>query len=164
MPGGTSEGIISFMPVFDKLVQRLDAAGVAYRVLRHEAVYTSEEAARVRGVPLASGAKALIVKMDDAFAHFVLPASRKFDSATARRALGVRRSRFARPDEVLQITGLKPGAIPPFGSLFGLQTYCDPALGQNEIINFNAGDHCISVSMRFEDFVRLERPTMLEIT
>jgi Ala-tRNA(Pro) deacylase len=155
---------IELVTVFDLIVERLEAAGVAYRVLRHEPVYTSEEAARVRGVPLASGAKALIVKVDDEFRHFVLPANRRFDSAKARKAAGARRSRFATVEEVLQMTGLRPGAIPPFGSLFELSTYCDPALGENEIINFNAGDHCISVSMRFDDFLRVEGPTLLEIT
>ena len=131
---------------------------------RHEPVYTSEQAARVRGVSLASGAKALIVKVDENFVHFVLPADRRFDSGKARKALGARRSRFATAEEVLELTGLAPGAIPPFGSLFRLKTYCDPRLGENETINFNAGDHSISVSMRFDDFVRLERPTLLEIT
>lgn len=57
-----------------------------------------------------------------------------------------------------QLTGLQPGSIPPFGSLFGLPTRYDPALADNERINFNAGDHAISVSMTCADFVTVERP------
>ena len=56
------------------------------------------------------------------------------------------------------LTGLEPGSIPPFGSLFGLPTLCDERLGENETINFNAGDHSISVSMQYEDYVRVESP------
>jgi small multidrug resistance family-3 protein len=41
--------------IFEHLCERLDTAGVAYRVTRHEPVFTSEEAARVRGASLASG-------------------------------------------------------------------------------------------------------------
>jgi Ala-tRNA(Pro) deacylase len=58
----------------------------------------------------------------------------------------------------LELTGLAPGSIPPFGSLFGLPTLCDERLGENEVINFNAGDHGISVSMTYADYVRAEKP------
>ena len=30
--------------------------------------------------------------------------------------------------------------------------------GDNEVINFNAGDHSISVSMRYADYVQVEEP------
>ena len=52
------------MSVVDRLTEMLDQRGVAFDVLRHEAVYTSEQAARVRGTSLASGAKALVCKAD----------------------------------------------------------------------------------------------------
>ena len=35
---------------------------------------------------------------------------------------------------------------------------CDEALAKNETINFNAGAHAISVSMRYADYVRVEGP------
>ena len=43
------------MTVFDRIVALLDSKGVAYDVSRHAPVFTSEEAAKVRGAPLASG-------------------------------------------------------------------------------------------------------------
>ncbi len=144
--------------VFDRVQKLLKDHGIEFQVLRHEPVYTSEEAARVRGTALASGAKALICKGDEGFIMFVLPADRKLDSHGIRRARGWHRLRFATREEVLEMTGLAPGSIPPFGSLFGLPTLCDERLGENEIINFNAGDHCISVSMRYADYVLVERP------
>jgi len=150
--------------VFDRLHERLQASGVAFTVLRHEPVYTSEQAAAVRGVPLASGAKALVLKAGDAFALAVVPADRKLDSKKARVALGSRSIRFASREEVEQITGLQPGSIPPFGSLFGLPTYCDPALGDSASINFNAGDHGISVQMGYADYVTVERPAPAALT
>jgi len=133
---------------------------IRFQVMRHEPVHTSEEAARVRGTPLASGAKALICKGDTRFVMFVVPADRRLDSHAVRRAKGWRKLRFATREEVLQLTGLAPGSIPPFGSLFGLPTLCDKRLGENEVINFNAGDHGISVSMRYVDYVEVERPEL----
>jgi Ala-tRNA(Pro) deacylase len=148
------------LSVFDRVERLLREQGIVFSVLRHEAVYTSEEAARIRGTPLASGAKALVCKGDERFVMFVVPADRKLDSRSVRRAQGWRKLRFASVDEVAELTGLAPGAIPPFGSLFGLPTLCDRRLGENESINFNAGDHSISVSMRYNDYLLVEHPVM----
>ncbi|NQU22858.1 MAG: hypothetical protein HQ567_16395 [Candidatus Nealsonbacteria bacterium] len=146
--------------IFQRVEALLNRHGVAFDVLHHEPVYTSQEAADVRGVPLSSGAKALICKGDEQFVMFVLPANLKLASRAVRRTLGWRKLRFANRDEVLEMTGLKPGSIPPFGSLFELPTYCDTRLSENDTINFNAGDHSISVSMRYEDFVEAEQPEL----
>ena len=59
--------------VFARIEELLKRHGVAFDVLRHEPVYTSQEAAEVRGTPLASGAKALICKADGRFLMFVIP-------------------------------------------------------------------------------------------
>ena len=146
--------------VFQRVEGRLKQHAAAFDVLRHEPVYTSEEAAAVRGTPLSSGAKALICKGDEEFVMFVLPADRKLASKAIRRARGWRKLRFATGEEVEELTGLKPGSIPPFGSLFGLPTFCDSRLGENETINFNAGDHRISVSMAYVDYVKVEVPEL----
>ncbi len=150
--------------VFDRLQDRLSRSGVAFSVLQHEPVFTSEQAAAVRGTPLASGAKALVVKAGGSFFLLVLPADRKLDSRKARDALGVKGLRFASKEEVQNLTGLQPGSIPPFGSLFGLPTYCDPALADNSSINFNAGDHTKSIQMSYGDFLNLEKPKLISIT
>src|SRR5215469_9171296 len=97
--------------VFDRLHERLQASGVAFTVLRHEPVFTSEQAAAVRGVPLSSGAKALVIKADEAFALLVVPADRKLNSKKARAALGASSIRFANREEVERLTGLQPGSI-----------------------------------------------------
>jgi len=157
-------GVSMWGSVFDRLRDRLQQGGVAYTVLRHEPVYTSEQAAAVRGTSLASGAKALLVKAGDRFVLLVLPADRKLDSKRARTALSVKALRFATKEEVLELTGLEPGSIPPFGSLFGMATYCDPALAESGFINFNAGDHAISVQMTYEDYLRVEKPTAAGVT
>jgi Ala-tRNA(Pro) deacylase len=146
--------------VFERLRAVLQAQEIPHDVLHHEPVFTSEQAAQVRGVPLASGAKALICKVDERFVLFVLPADRKLDSKRARSATGAKGLRFATREEVLERTALAPGSIPPFGSLFSLETICDEALAEQERINFNAGDHAISVSMRYEDYLRAERPKL----
>src|SRR4029450_3390272 len=146
--------------VFDRVSQFLGGKSIAFEVLRHAPVYTSEEAARVRGTPLGSGAKALVCKADDRFVMIVLPADRKLASKTVRKEEGVKSLRFASREEVEQLTGLAPGSIPPFGSLFGLATWCDARLSEHARINFNAGDHAISISMTYADYLVAEQPKL----
>jgi len=150
--------------VFDRLRQLLKENGATFSVRHHEPVYTSEQAAEVRGTPLASGAKALVVKAGERFVLLVVPADRKLSTRKVKEALVTKGLRFATAEEVVQFTGLQPGSIPPFGSLFGLPTYCDPALGDNASINFNAGDHSISINMSFSDYATSERPTIVSLS
>jgi Ala-tRNA(Pro) deacylase len=144
--------------VFDRVCGMLARKSVHYDILRHAPVFTSEEAAAIRGTPLASGAKALVCKADDQFLMIVLPADRKLSSKAVRKSGGVKSLRFASRDEVEQLTGLAPGSIPPFGSLFGLATWCDERLAEQPQINFNAGDHAISISMAYADYLAAEQP------
>lgn len=143
---------------FERLTALLTQRNIAYEVLRHAPVYTSEEAAKVRNTSLASGAKALVCKADDRFVLIVLPADRKLDSKLSRKSLNIKSLRFASREEVERLTGLTPGSIPPFGSLFELATYCDARLADQPRINFNAGDHAISISMSYDDYLIAERP------
>jgi Ala-tRNA(Pro) deacylase len=146
--------------IFERLCQLLDGKSILYEVLRHAPVFTSDEAAAVRGTSLASGAKALVCKADDRFVMIVLPADRKLASKEVRKAAGIKSLRFASREEVEQLTGLAPGSIPPFGSLFGLATWCDQRLADQPRINFNAGDHAISISMTYSDYLAAEQLTL----
>ena len=138
-----------------RLEQWLTAEGARFRVLEHAPVLTSEEAAKVRGTPLESGAKALVMLAADAPVHVVLPGSRRVDNAKVRAVLGTRTLRFATPEELLALTGCVPGAVPPFGNLFGLPVLADEALAAREEIAFNAGSHTRSIVMPCADFLRL---------
>jgi Ala-tRNA(Pro) deacylase len=152
------------MTVFQRVTALLDQHMATFDVLEHAPVFTSEEAALVRGTSLSSGAKALVCKADDQFVMFVIPADRKLDSKLARKALGIKGLRFATREEVLEITGLTPGSIPPFGQLFSLPTWCDAALASEPRINFNAGDHAKSVSLEYDKWKRVEQPQIATIT
>ena len=141
--------------VTERLTGWLSEAGVPFRVLEHAPVRTSAEAAAVRGTPLEAGAKALVVRADERPVHLVLPADRRIDNARLRGILGTRRLRFATPDELWTLTGCVPGAVPPFGNLFGLEVLVDEELTRRDEIAFNAGSPAISITMRCADFVRL---------
>jgi Ala-tRNA(Pro) deacylase len=154
--------------VSEELTERLErwlrAEGVEFRVLAHAPVYTSEEAARVRGTALEAGAKALVVRAEERYVHVVLPGSRRVDNARLRALLGTRKLRFATAEELTALTGCAPGAVPPFGNLFGLPVYVDEPLTACDWIAFNAGSHTVSITMRPADLVRLAGATVCRLT
>ena len=146
--------------VTERLERWLREAGVAFEIFEHAPVRTSEEAARVRGTPLEAGAKALVVRADDRFVHCVLPAHLKADNARLRELVGTRKLRFATPDELAALTGCAPGAVPPFGNLFGLPVLLDEQLCVHEQVAFNAGSNSVSITMGCADLVRLSGATV----
>jgi Cys-tRNA(Pro) deacylase len=142
----------------DRLLAYLRENSVAIQVLTHEAVQTSEEAARVRGTPLEQGAKALVCQADDQTVLLVLPAHLKLDTRAFKRAHGIKDLHMISSDELHRLTGLQVGAVPPFGHLMGLPTYVDERLLAEPRIAFNAGSRTTSVVMAPGDFARLEQP------
>ncbi len=140
--------------VTNRLIALLDEAGAEYRLVEHDPVFTSEEAAEVRGTALEEGAKALVVKADEQYYNLVISAAKRVDNAKLRSILNTRRVRFARPEELHELTGCWPGAVPPFGQLFDLPTLLDESLADKSQASFNAGSHTVSVVMPGEDFRR----------
>lgn len=149
--------------ILTRLRETFDANQIPFIELTHAPVFTSEQAAQTRGTPLESGAKALICKANREFHLFVMPANLKLWTKGVRVALSVQRLRFATKEELLELTGLRPGCVPPFGSLFGLSTWCDSRLADQPRIHFSAGDHTVSMGIAFEDYLAIESPTLRRI-
>lgn len=142
--------------VLQRVRDLLRSAGVEFTEKHHEPTFTSEQSARARGESLAIGAKALVVKADEAFRLLVLPADRKLDSAGVKRTFGVKKLRFADAAELLALTGLCPGSVPPFGPpVLELPLYADPSLSENERMAFNAGSLTDSIVMTSADYRRV---------
>ena len=146
-------------PVLDAIRRILSEEGVDFREVHHEEVRTSEAAARARAEPLRIGGKALLVKAGSEFRLCVLSASRKLDSQALKKHLGIRSLRFASADELLELTGLVPGSVPPFGRpILPFTLHADPSVLENDRIAFNAGSLTDSVILRVEDWVRVAKP------
>ena len=137
-----------------RILEHLNSLGISYEKLEHEPVTTSEAAAGARASRIEQGAKALIVKADDAYYHLVLSAALRVDNNKLRKVLGARRVRFATAEELFELTGCRPGAVPPFGNLFGLPVLMDDALLAEDTVYFNCGSHTVSLRMAREDLVR----------
>ena len=148
--------------VLDAIRAALEGEGAVWRELEHEPTRTSEDSARARGEPLQIGAKALLVKADERFVLLVLSAARKLDSRKLRAALGVRKTRFATADELLEQTGLVPGGVPPFGEpVLPFPLYVDRSVLENDRVAFNAGSLTRSVIVAREAWQAAARPAAI---
>lgn len=151
------------MTVFDHIKALLDDEGIAYRALHHEPTRTSEASAQVRGEPLRVGAKAIVLKVGEAFTLFVISAAVRLDSRKVKRHFGVKKVRFATPDELMELTGLVPGSVPPFGEpVLDLPLFVDPSILQNDRVAFNAGSLTDSIVMDRADYLRVAKPAVLD--
>jgi Ala-tRNA(Pro) deacylase len=152
-------------PILDAIRRLLTDAGVPFREVQHAPTFTSEESAKARGEELRTGGKALLLKTDDVFRLFVLPADRKLDSAAVKRHLRVKKTRFATADELKDLTGLVPGSVPPFGPpILPFELYVDEAIRANERIAFNAGSLTDSIILATADYLAAVGPTIFEFS
>jgi Ala-tRNA(Pro) deacylase len=143
--------------VLERVRALLDSCAVTYELMEHAPVFTSEEAARVRGTDIREGAKALLFLADGRPVLLVVPGDRRVDSRAFKQRFGVQDLRLVAAAELRQLTGLAPGAVPPFGSVMGLPTYVDAALATGQRMAFNAGSHSASIRMAVADFLAVER-------
>ena len=153
--------------VFQKLKKLFDDNQIKYKLLVHGGdAKTSEEVAKLRGTPLETGAKSMIIKIDDGFIDVVIPADKKFSSRPAKKFLKTDCLRFGTKEELFSLTHCIQGSVPPFGSLFGLKTYVDENLINDknyDFISFNAGLRTKSLQIKKDDYLKLEKPILCNI-
>lgn len=150
------------MPV-ERLKTLLDDNDVKYVRIMHSRAFTAQEVAASAHVPGKEMAKTVIVKIDGNMAMAVLPASYKVDLDQLRQRTGARAVELAGEDEFEErFPGCEVGAMPPFGRLYGMQTFMAAALAEDEEIAFNAGSHTELIRMSFSDYYKLEDPIELK--
>ena len=151
------------MTVLDSIKKLLDENNVQYKCWTHEPVRTSEDAAKIRGTPLESGAKALVLRSEGKFLMVVIAGDKKMDLKKVKEVIKSRRLSLATPEEVLQVTHCEIGSVPPFGNLVSIPVYLDRSLLRSPVINFNAGRHDTSIAMSAEDYQAVVKPVLVDV-
>jgi Ala-tRNA(Pro) deacylase len=147
------------MPVLTKLKEFLHANRVKYEVRAHRTAYTAQEVAAVEHVPGRDMAKVVIVRDGGEYLMAVLPAPYHVDLKRFGRAVGRTDLCLATEAEFAHLfPGCEPGAMPPFGNLYGIPVWVDKLLTRDDEIVFNAGNHEQTVHMKYADFARLVKP------
>lgn len=148
--------------------QRLEAflkeAGVPFEEHEHALAYTAQAVAEAEHAPGKTVAKVVMAVADDELVMFVLPAPYRLDTAKAAAELAVDELRLAHENEFKDtFPDCDVGAMPPFGRLYGLDTYVDEALAADEYILFQAGTHTDTIRTKYSDFAKVARPTVVDV-
>ncbi len=147
------------MPILKKLKEALDEANISYEVYHHALAYTAQEVATAQHLSGKEMAKVVMLKVNGDLVMGVIAASHKINLSTVKASLGAKEARLASEDEFSsRFPECEIGAMPPFGNLFGLAVFVDPALEKDEYIYFNAGNHVQTVRLKYQDFARLVKP------
>jgi len=125
----------------------------------HPTSYTAQGTAAQAHVSGKELVKTVIVKIDSQLAMAVLPASAQLDLSGLRKMTRAKQVSVApEPEFEFKFPDCDLGAMPPFGTLYGMAVYVDEMLTRDKEIAFNAGSHSELVRMRYEDFERLVNP------
>lgn len=149
----------------EKLKDFLDTNNVKYVTISHSPAYTAQQIAASADIPGKELAKTVIVKIDDALAMAVLPASYKVDFDSLKEAAGAGKVELASEREFENMfPECDVGAMPPFGNLYGLPVYVAESLAEDEEIAFNAGSHTELIRMSYADFENLVKPKVVKFS
>jgi Ala-tRNA(Pro) deacylase len=136
---------------------------VEFSLIPHPRTETTQHLAEQVHVSGDHVAKSVLLRSPPNFLLAVLPASYRIDLPKLRKQLGVRNLELANETEVSErFPEYEVGALPPFGSQFGVPSVVDRSLTDKEEIVFDAGSHTQAVRMPYADFERLEQPQVFE--
>ncbi len=141
------------------LQQFLDSHHVRYTTITHPPAFTAQEIAARAHISGKALAKIVMVKADGSPYMVVLPADRRIDFHRLGESLRAQHVDLMSEWEFSgRFAGCEPGAMPPFGDLYGVEVVVDDSLAQDEEIAFNAGTHSELVKLPYREFDRLAHP------
>jgi len=149
----------------NRLKHFLDEHQVKYVSIKHSPAYTAHEIVQSAHVHGRQFAKSVIVWLDGKLAMVVLPATQKVDLKLLKAATGAHEAALAsEADFDDKFPGCEPGAMPPFGTLYGMKVFAASTLGDSDEIAFNAGSHTELFKMSYKDFESLVEPTIVKLS
>lgn len=150
------------MAVAPEVEKLLRDQRVKYEVIKHPTAYTAAEEAAVSHVSGYEWAKTVIFFTAGGEPIMaVVPASYHVNTGSLEKLASSGSLRLAEESEFAGLyPNCEPGAMPPFGNLYGQRVFIDQRLAEHESIVFNAGNHTEAVRLRYKDFERLAKPVV----
>ncbi len=135
--------------------QHLTALGISFQITEHRQAFTAQEMAAAEHTRGRRVAKAVMLLVDGRLVMAVLSAPDHVSLTKAKTVLGSQDVRLATEAEFgATFPDCELGAAPPFGNLYGVQTYVDSNLLQADSVVLASGNHSHSLRMSLPDFVR----------
>ena len=148
--------------MFDKnsLINLLDSKSISYKITEHEPLFTVEDSKNLRGSIYGAHSKNLFLK--DKKNNFFLVSFIEDIIADLKKAsvpLKSKKLSFANEDYLMNILGIKPGSVSPFGLLNDkekkVKFFFDQEFMEYEIVNFHPLINTSTVSIAPNDLINL---------
>src|SRR5262245_49678529 len=113
----------------------LQQGNVPFQMLDHPPTYAAQRLAQIVHVSGDEVAKVVLLRADDGFVLAVLPATRGVNLERVRALVGAAKVSLAtEPECGTCFPDCELGALPPFGSKYGLRTIVDRSLSEDDEI------------------------------
>jgi Ala-tRNA(Pro) deacylase len=124
---------------------------------------TAQRLAQAEHVKARHHAKVVVIKSGGEHLMAALPADHQIDLEKFAKAIG----QTVMLDKEAEFKSLFPdcaiGAMPPFGNLYGLPTYVDKHLAEQDYIVFEAGTHTDAIKMSYRDYEKIVKPRVEDL-
>jgi Ala-tRNA(Pro) deacylase len=151
------------MEIPKRLIDCLNEHKVHYEILHHLEAVSAQRIAQAEHVKGRHHAKVVMIKSGEQHLMMVLPADHQIDLEKVEKVIG----KSVSLDKEQEFKPLFPdcaiGAMPPFGNLYGLPTYVDEHLAEQDYIVFEAGMHTDAIKMSYRDYEKIVKPEVKDL-
>jgi Ala-tRNA(Pro) deacylase len=150
------------MEIPKQLIDFLNQNKVQYEILHHSEAVTAQRIAQAEHVKGRHQAKVVMLKSGDQHLMVVLPADHHIDLEKVEKAIGKPISLAKEKDFKSLFPDTVIGAMPPLGNLYGLPTYIDKHLAEQDYIVFEAGTHTDAIKLSYSDYEKIVQPKVVD--
>jgi Ala-tRNA(Pro) deacylase len=146
----------------EQLFARLQTLGIATTTRQHPPVFTVEEARALRGTIPGGHCKNLFLKDEKGVIWLIVCLEdAQIDLKTAPAKIGSKRLSFGKPDLLMEIMGVEPGSVTPFGLINDVaaraSVVLDAAMMQEELLNYHPLRNDATTTIKSADLVAFIR-------
>ena len=146
----------------EELFARLRSLGIATETRDHAPVHTVEEARALRGEIAGGPCKNLFLKDDKGQIWLIVCLEdAQVDLKAAPAKIGSRRLSFGKPDLLMEVLGVEPGSVTPFGLINDMgrrvNVVLDAAMMAHEQLNYHPLQNSATTTIRAADLVTFIR-------
>ncbi|MGC9209452.1 MAG: aminoacyl-tRNA deacylase [Nitrososphaeria archaeon] len=142
----------------------LRRSSVSFEIVHHGHSYRADEASRELGIDLKNIVKTvLFINERGEPLIVVIRGDKRVNQSKLAKALGFRKLRLATPQELLDLTGYQPGALPPVGHKRMIRTIVDRDIMGLEYVYAGGGSVNSSLKISPRDIVRLQNAEVMDL-
>ena len=140
-----------------ELFSVLDSLNIKYECIKHEPIYTIEEAKNIKNMLNGIGCKNLFVKGSNNYLLVILHEDKMMNFKSFEKEYGFKHLSFCDEEELNKILGLTKGSCTPFGIINDknniVRIYIDNDLVNNKLL-FHPNRNNATISIEYNDLIK----------